>query len=73
MPVNFPCTKCRKACKKNVKRGEESICCDECENWVHFDCTNLSNEDLEFFKLPDKKFTCDRCLKTCLKCKNTAE
>ena len=69
MPVNFPCTKCRKACKKVVEIGDESICCDECNKWVHYKCTNLSNEELELYEMSDKKFTCDRCLSTCLICK----
>ena len=69
MPVNFPCTKCRKACKKNVREGEESICCDKCNKWVHFRCTDLTNDELNRLISSENPYTCGRCLKTCLKCK----
>ena len=68
MPVNFPCTKCKKACKKKVKEGEESIHCTNCDNWVHYNCTNLTNEELNIYQNTDKPYKCDRCLKTCLIC-----
>ena len=69
MPVKHPCTKCRKACKGKVREGEESICCDKCNNWVHFRCTVLTNDELNHLISTDDTFTCDRCLKTCLNCK----
>ena len=70
MPVKFPCTKCKKACKSKeiIVEGEESICCDECEKWVHFECTNLNGDELEEFSSSDKRFVCDRCLNTCQIC-----
>ena len=68
MPVKDPCTKCRKACKENVREGDESICCDKCNKWVHFRCTDLPNDELNLLISTDNLYTCDRCLKTCLKC-----
>ena len=69
MPVNFPCTKCKKACKAKVTEGEESIHCDSCKNWVHYNCTNLTRQELETFESTDKIFICDRCFNTCKNCK----
>ena len=69
MPVKHSCTKCRKACKKNVREGDESICCDKCKKWVHFRCTGLSPEELNLFISTDNLFTCDRCRNTCSNCK----
>ena len=46
MPVKFPCSNCKKACKECKEEGQESICCDRCLNWVHFRCTNESRETL---------------------------
>ena len=68
MPVKFPCTKCKKACKKVVGEGEESICCDKCEKWVHFRCTGLNEEQLEQLGSTSIPYICDRCLNTCLIC-----
>ena len=69
MPVKHPCSKCRKACKHNPKVGEESICCDKCERWVHFLCTGLTNEDIECYQNNGIQFICERCKNTCLICK----
>ena len=69
MPVRFPCTKCQKACKKDPKEGDESICCDKCEKWVHFTCTGLNNEEIECYQNTDEQFICERCRNTCLVCK----
>ena len=65
MPVKFPCSNCKKACKECKEEGQESICCDRCLNWVHFRCTNESRETLIN---PDFVFTCDRCYRTCPAC-----
>ena len=69
MPVQHPCAKCRKACKHNPEVGEESICCDECERWVHFTCTGLNDDEIEYYLNPSKQFICERCKNTCLICK----
>ena len=68
MPVNYPCSKCKKACKEDVEEGEESICCDKCDKWVHYTCTNLTGEELELYQAPDMLYHCERCLNTCLIC-----
>ena len=65
MPVKFPCTKCKKACKEFIKEGQESICCSKCQNWVHFRCTDKHYDTLTN---PDFIFTCERCYKTCPIC-----
>ena len=61
MPVKYPCTNCKKACKECKEEGQESICCDRCLNWVHFRCTNESRDTLIN---PDFIYTCDRCYRT---------
>ena len=65
MPVKFPCTSCKKACKECKKEGQESICCNKCSNWVHFRCTN---EPYEYLTNPEYIFTCERCFRTCPIC-----
>ena len=55
MPVNHPCTICRKACKKNVREGDESIHCDQCKKWVHLRCTELSPEELNHVTSTDEE------------------
>ena len=54
----FPCVKC----KNCVRTNQKSVCCDLCNNWVHFKCTNLSVEQFEQLsrdiQLP---YHCDNC------------
>ena len=34
----FPCTICKRACKTN----QMSLACDNCDNWTHKDCVNMT-------------------------------
>ncbi len=48
----FPCG----ICKNNVKHNHKSIFCDQCNNWMHIECNNVSiSEYKELQNEPDNK------------------
>jgi hypothetical protein len=40
---------CRE-CKKDVGSGEDGVCCDWCEGWVHRDCGDLTKTEYKALK-----------------------
>ena len=54
----YPCFEC----KKPVKCNQRGIQCNDCENWVHFKCTNLSEDQYHFLEInTDEPFYCLKC------------
>ena len=49
---SYPCTICHSACLDN----ENSLCCDDCDNWTHLKCTNLSFKRFKFLSNSNSKF-----------------
>ena len=61
MATNEIRVKCAK-CRKFVYETQNSICCDNCNNWVHLRCSGISKK--EFQKLsndPKLSFCCKYC------------
>jgi len=42
-PDQYPCGACSNNCQDN------SIQCDDCLSWFHFQCLNLSQEQIEYY------------------------
>ena len=55
--AQYPCVSC------GISVGEQdSICCDTCNKWIHFECTNLSRQDFDFHcQNDDEPFHCVFC------------
>ena len=45
-------------CKNSVEYG---ICCDLCQQWYHFECETLSEDDIERFQDTDLQYNCISC------------
>ena len=54
-PFFWPCGDCRGNCTQN------SVQCDTCQSWYHYNCQNLSMEDLEYLVKATSSFTCLIC------------
>ena len=71
------CEYCRenfcKHCDRSFATDLESICCDKCSFWYHFDCSNLS--EIQFKQLsdnPDLPWTCSPCKRIlCVNCNSS--
>ena len=48
-------------CGKKYNPDEEWIGCDSCGTWFHRYCVDLSEEDWEYFSVPDNIFMCPFC------------
>ena len=61
--------KCIK-CGKLVLEGQNSICCDSCDGWLHLKCSGLTKKVFEKeYCGTNKSFTCKYCLNyRCGKC-----
>ena len=61
--------KCRK-CWGRVGSRHKSICCDICNRWFHFKCSQLSKEEFEDYVLNTHKiWRCSYCqIYRCMKC-----
>lgn len=47
---------------RQPENGRLMICCDECDEWFHADCIDLSEKDKETYKNnPDIDFICPFC------------
>ncbi|KAJ3042941.1 hypothetical protein HDV00_006248 [Rhizophlyctis rosea] len=46
-------------CRKGDSIGRPMICCDDCDEWFHFDCVGITVEDA----IRDKDYHCPMCLK----------
>ena len=55
---NYPCI----ICKKTVKSNQNSIHCDYCSEWVHLNCTTLSNNDFSILSSDSGDLFCCKCL-----------
>ena len=38
--ITYNCTKCQDHCLDN----EDSLCCDNCDEWTHFSCTKITKK-----------------------------
>ena len=56
--VKYPCTVCSHTCST----GQASICCDECDKWTHYNCTNLSFRKFKYLSKSSSSYYCDSCL-----------
>ena len=56
MPVKYPCG----ICQKNVNNFK-AICCDSFDSWVHFKCSNLTNEDYDHLDQSPDLWFCSTC------------
>jgi hypothetical protein len=52
---DFPCAICTKKCNQNV------IECNNCRNWVHAKCANLSSNELKSWSGKSLKYLCKCC------------
>ena len=60
MNYKYPCQNCLGPCKK----GQDSIQCTVCDNWVHQKCTDLSYAKFLEYCLPEnseKPYYCENC------------
>ncbi|XP_052267569.1 uncharacterized protein LOC127869228 [Dreissena polymorpha] len=58
--IVFHCGVCRKECLDFPGRSQDqSVCCDECETWVHYDCAGVTEDTVESIDV----WICDKCLK----------
>ena len=56
--VKFPCGECN----KSVKSSQNSIACDECQQWFHQDCLKMSNTIFECYTQNENlSWTCSQC------------
>ena len=58
--VDFPCGKCGAKCIEEPKECKEmSIGCDCCEEWLHWQCVNITGN--ECYVLHNLTWFCDFC------------
>ena len=61
-------TNCIK-CKKSIPEDGNSICCDDCDGWLHLKCSGLTLKTLKKLGKDDSPFKCTFCLNfKCGKC-----
>ena len=59
----FPCKKCGIDC------ADDCVQCDKCNVWIHYDCAKLTDDEIEFYNIPENKFfCCKRCEMAPLTC-----
>ena len=51
-------------CDKVVDYQGCSVCCDTCDQWLHFSCVNLDPKDVD--KIESQDYTCHLCLDNAL-------
>ena len=51
----WPCGDCRKSCTA------DSVQCDTCNSWYHYQCQQLDIVDIEYLVTPDATFTRKTC------------
>jgi len=57
--VEYPCGICGKPCGEN----ERCVFCDNCQSWIHFDCTPLSLNEFREMAVAgdDEPYICELC------------
>jgi hypothetical protein len=55
------CTKLNCDCRGNCTQN--SVQCDTCQYWYHYNCKNHSMEDLEYLVKSTSSFTCLSCFR----------
>ena len=55
--IDFPCS----VCNLCVDNDQNSICCDNCDLWVHLDCTDLTLDQFTILSQTDELFFCPNC------------
>ena len=48
--VTYPCKKCGIDCVSDC------VQCNKCSSWVHYDCAELTDEEIEFYNVPENDF-----------------
>jgi len=56
MPFKYPCTECERPSRSN----QMSICCDICQMWTHFKCTNLTIHEFDNLGNTDQLYFCQK-------------
>ena len=53
-------------CRENVNDSEEAVMCDQCNNWFHIACVNISKADYRVLSKLGKstKWLCKKCEKS---------
>ncbi|KAL7749045.1 hypothetical protein RI367_005449 [Sorochytrium milnesiophthora] len=41
--------------------GRPMVCCDQCDDWYHAECLNISQEQIDDIELNEAPWTCPRC------------
>ena len=64
--ITYNCTKCQDHCLYN----EDSLCCDNCDEWTHFSCTKITKKHFKRLSSSNLSFYCQNCelLITCPSC-----
>ena len=64
--IAYNCTVCAKLCHHN----QNSLCCDNCDEWTHLSCTNLNKRDFNRLSSSNLSFYCRNCelVATCPLC-----
>ncbi|CAG2201934.1 unnamed protein product [Mytilus edulis] len=44
----------------NERAGERTVGCEQCDEWIHFNCAGLKDSDIE--KIKDNPFVCRLCI-----------
>ena len=59
--VNLECV-CR-VCQNDFEPPNvNSICCDNCERWLHVQCSDLNNYEYNFYRSNKDHFYCKDCV-----------
>ena len=38
------------------------VCCDDCNDWFHYECVSLSEDQINQFKEVGSKYQCPKCV-----------
>ena len=44
-----------------LKNNQKMICCDICNNWIHFTCTSLTTKQFNFLGDSKEPYFCNNC------------